>query len=125
MPCAVEIAPDDYQRDTSIREALNGADVLTFRDAVQESSVCAFEPNPDNFRLMEANQAFRERNIPGRAAGGNEPSGNCERPDEAQVAVPSAAADPSRNQTAPTTRPVCHRTLAARRLGTAVLDAYR
>jgi FkbM family methyltransferase len=43
--------------------SLNGADALTFRDAVRESSVYAFEPNPDNFRLMEANQAFQERNI--------------------------------------------------------------
>jgi len=43
--------------------SLNGADALTFRDTVPESSVYAFEPNPDNFRLMETNQAFQERNI--------------------------------------------------------------
>jgi len=43
--------------------SLDGADALTFRDAVPESSVYAFEPNPDNFRLMESNQAFQERNI--------------------------------------------------------------
>jgi FkbM family methyltransferase len=43
--------------------SMNGADALAFRDAVPESSVYAFEPNPENFRLMEANRAFRERKI--------------------------------------------------------------
>ncbi len=43
--------------------SMDGADALTFRDAVADSSVYAFEPNPDNFRLMEANRAFQESNI--------------------------------------------------------------
>ena len=43
--------------------SMNGADALTFRDAVPESSVYAFEPHPDNFRLMQANQALQECNI--------------------------------------------------------------
>lgn len=43
--------------------SMNGADALTFRDAVPDSTVYAFEANPDNFRSMEANRAFHERNI--------------------------------------------------------------
>jgi FkbM family methyltransferase len=43
--------------------SMNGADALAFRDAVPEGSVYAFEPNPENFRLMQANQEFQERNI--------------------------------------------------------------
>jgi len=43
--------------------SMNGADALMFRDAVSGASVYAFEPNPENLRLMEANRALRERNI--------------------------------------------------------------
>jgi FkbM family methyltransferase len=43
--------------------SMNGADALNFRDAVPEASVYAFEPNPGNLRLMQANRALRERDI--------------------------------------------------------------
>lgn len=43
--------------------SMNGADSLTFRDAVPESSVYAFEPNPENFRRMQANRVLQGRNI--------------------------------------------------------------
>jgi FkbM family methyltransferase len=43
--------------------SMNGADALIFRDAVPEASIYAFEPNPENLRLMEANRALQERNI--------------------------------------------------------------
>jgi FkbM family methyltransferase len=43
--------------------SMNGADALIFRDAVPEASIYAFEPNPVNLRLMEANRALQERNI--------------------------------------------------------------
>lgn len=43
--------------------SMNGADALIFRDAAPLSSVYAFEPNPDNYRLMTANRVFQERNI--------------------------------------------------------------
>jgi FkbM family methyltransferase len=43
--------------------SMNGADALIFRDAVPEATVYAFEPNPENLRLMEANRALQERNI--------------------------------------------------------------
>jgi FkbM family methyltransferase len=43
--------------------SMNGADALLFSAAAPGSSVYAFEPNPLNFRLMQANQAFQERNI--------------------------------------------------------------
>ena len=43
--------------------SMNGADALGFRDAVPDSSVYAFEPNPQNFRQMQMNRVFVERNI--------------------------------------------------------------
>lgn len=43
--------------------SMNGADALAFRNAVPESSIYAFEPNPDNFRLMQLNRTLQERNI--------------------------------------------------------------
>src|ERR1700730_1397779 len=43
--------------------SMNGADALAFRNAVPRSSIYAFEPNPENFRRMEANPVFQERNI--------------------------------------------------------------
>ena len=43
--------------------SMNGADSVIFRDAVPESSIYAFEPNPENFERMQADQALRERNI--------------------------------------------------------------
>jgi FkbM family methyltransferase len=43
--------------------SMDGTDSLTFRDAVPESSIYAFEPNPENFRRMQANRALQERNI--------------------------------------------------------------
>jgi FkbM family methyltransferase len=43
--------------------SLNGADALAFRNAVPGSRVYAFEPNPENFRRMEANPVFHERDI--------------------------------------------------------------
>jgi FkbM family methyltransferase len=43
--------------------SMNGADALFFRDAVPGSSVYAFEPSPENLRLMQANPIFQERNI--------------------------------------------------------------
>jgi FkbM family methyltransferase len=43
--------------------SMNGADALVFSAAAPGSSVYAFEPNPLNFRLMQANRAFHERNI--------------------------------------------------------------
>jgi FkbM family methyltransferase len=43
--------------------SMNGADALIFHDAVPEASVYAFEPNPENLRLMQANRALQERNI--------------------------------------------------------------
>jgi FkbM family methyltransferase len=44
--------------------SMNGVDALTFNAAVPQSRIYAFEPNPFNFRLMEAQGEFlRERNI--------------------------------------------------------------
>ena len=43
--------------------SMNGADALDFRDAVPQASVYAFEPNPGNLQLMQANRALQERNI--------------------------------------------------------------
>jgi FkbM family methyltransferase len=42
---------------------MNGADALSFRNAIPESTIYAFEPNPQNFRLMQADAVLRERNI--------------------------------------------------------------
>jgi len=43
--------------------SMDGADALSFRDAAPESTIYAFEPNPDNFRLMQANRSLQEANI--------------------------------------------------------------
>src|SRR5262249_44445710 len=43
--------------------SMDGAEALRFRDALPSSPIYAFEPNPENFRLMEDNPVFRERNI--------------------------------------------------------------
>lgn len=43
--------------------SMNGADALAFRAAVPAAAVHALEPNPDNFRHMNANPVFRQRHI--------------------------------------------------------------
>jgi FkbM family methyltransferase len=43
--------------------SMDGADALAFRDAVPNSSIYAFEPNPNNLRLMQGNPALHARNI--------------------------------------------------------------
>jgi FkbM family methyltransferase len=44
--------------------SMNGADAATFSAAVPQASIYAFEPNPHNFRLMQAReQFFQGRNI--------------------------------------------------------------
>jgi len=43
--------------------SMNGADALKFRSALRRASVYAFEPNPENFRLMQADPALREQDI--------------------------------------------------------------
>lgn len=43
--------------------SMNGADALNFGDAVPAASVYAFEPNPGNLRLMQANRALQARGI--------------------------------------------------------------
>jgi FkbM family methyltransferase len=43
--------------------SMDGGDALTFREAAPTSTIYAFEPNPANLRLMEANPALRERRI--------------------------------------------------------------
>jgi FkbM family methyltransferase len=43
--------------------SMNGADALMFRHALRRASVYAFEPNPENFRLMQADPALREHDI--------------------------------------------------------------
>jgi FkbM family methyltransferase len=43
--------------------SMNGADALGFRDAISDSSIYAFEPNPQNFRQMQMDQVFVDRNI--------------------------------------------------------------
>jgi FkbM family methyltransferase len=43
--------------------SMNGADALVFRAAVPESSIYAFEPNPHNICLMQANPTLKSRNI--------------------------------------------------------------
>jgi FkbM family methyltransferase len=43
--------------------SMNGADALGFRDAIPDSSIYAFEPNPQNFRQMQMDQVFVDRNI--------------------------------------------------------------
>lgn len=43
--------------------SMNGADALRFREALPDSGIYAFEPNPDNYRLMSADQTLREHRI--------------------------------------------------------------
>jgi FkbM family methyltransferase len=43
--------------------SMDGADALAFREAVPNSSIYAFEPNPNNLRLMQENPALHARNI--------------------------------------------------------------
>src|SRR5277367_2678974 len=43
--------------------SMNGADALMFRDAVPDASIFAFEPNPENLRLMKADRILQERHI--------------------------------------------------------------
>ena len=43
--------------------SIDSTDSLTFHDTVPTSSIYAFEPNPENFRRMQANRALQERNI--------------------------------------------------------------
>jgi len=43
--------------------SMNGAEALAFRDALPESRIYAFEPNPQNFRSMAANPIFAARRV--------------------------------------------------------------
>jgi FkbM family methyltransferase len=43
--------------------SMNGADALMFRNVLNAASIYAFEPNPENFRLMQADPALRQHNI--------------------------------------------------------------
>lgn len=43
--------------------SMDGAEALAFSAAVPGCRVYAFEPNPSNLRLMQADRALRERNI--------------------------------------------------------------
>jgi len=43
--------------------SMDGQDSLSFRDAVPDSTIFAFEANPENFRLMQADQALREHHV--------------------------------------------------------------
>lgn len=43
--------------------SMDGADALAFRDAVPNSIIYAFEPNPSNLRLMQGNPTLHARNI--------------------------------------------------------------
>jgi FkbM family methyltransferase len=43
--------------------SMNGADALMFRSTLRRASVYAFEPNPENFRLMQADPVLREQEI--------------------------------------------------------------
>lgn len=43
--------------------SMNGADALVFRDAVPESRIYAFEPNPHNVCLMQASSTLKARRI--------------------------------------------------------------
>jgi FkbM family methyltransferase len=43
--------------------SMDGTDALIFRESVPHARIYAFEPNPANFRLMEANRALPQRNI--------------------------------------------------------------
>lgn len=43
--------------------SMNGEDALAFRMASPRASIFAFEPNPENLRLMRADPALREQHI--------------------------------------------------------------
>jgi FkbM family methyltransferase len=43
--------------------SMDGADALMFRRVLRSASIYAFEPNPGNFRLMQADTALREHDI--------------------------------------------------------------
>src|SRR5262249_34747838 len=43
--------------------SMDGADALMFRRVLRRASIYAFEPNPGNFRLMQADTALREHDI--------------------------------------------------------------
>jgi len=43
--------------------SMNGADALRFREAAPHSSIYAFEPNPHNFRRMQADRRLADRRI--------------------------------------------------------------
>jgi FkbM family methyltransferase len=43
--------------------SMNGADALVFRNAIPESIIFAFEPNPGNFQLMLADRALKASDI--------------------------------------------------------------
>jgi FkbM family methyltransferase len=43
--------------------SMDGADALMFRSVLNRASIYAFEPNPENFRLMQADPALRQHNI--------------------------------------------------------------
>jgi FkbM family methyltransferase len=43
--------------------SMNGEDAVAFSLAAPQARVYAFEPNPGNYRLMEANRTLQQRNI--------------------------------------------------------------
>ncbi len=43
--------------------SMNGADALMCRDVLSRARIYAFEPNPENFCLMQDDRALRERAI--------------------------------------------------------------
>jgi FkbM family methyltransferase len=43
--------------------SMDGADALMFRGVLHRASIYAFEPNPDRFRLMQADTALRDHDI--------------------------------------------------------------
>jgi FkbM family methyltransferase len=43
--------------------SMDGADALMFRGVLHRASIYAFEPNPENYRLMQADPALREHDI--------------------------------------------------------------
>ncbi len=58
--------------------SMNGLDALTFGRAVPEAIIYAFEPNPENFRLMQADARLKARNIRLVAAAAADRSGEAE-----------------------------------------------
>lgn len=43
--------------------SMDGADALLFRHVLDRASIYAFEPNPENFRRMQADSALRQHDI--------------------------------------------------------------